>query len=888
MNSQDEKNRKVRILLPEGLVSPFLEGGLFTRESGTEWEARLAALEAESQFRQAFEQSSARLIKPDKLTNEFLDKHEESQDERFSVLNNPEENDDFSENETGIIDGDDRVLITPTDVVPWRWICKIIVKDNRGAVVKEGGGTGLLISDRHVLTAAHVVYPVFKGLVNHSIEVTPALDWDKEPFGSYVVSAKPKIPINYNPKAQDHLSWDYALLTLKERVGKKLFSRLGGNPLYYWGHPTGGEKTFFQHLNPNTLYHREVWTAGYPGRKGGLRLWRAKGMIGAISGSRIYITADTTAGQSGSPVWVKEAGKRYLIGIAVGGGRIANIVVYVTDYLIKQVRLWISQDGDTPSWAVSRELPEPEVTAPQKPLSSEEVPSEAEAYDIDEELKNFENDEMENHEREGEEGLHESKEVDEDEALVQRGFQQFEEQEMGEESSNRDVGKIADRTLDDESAPGETHDELTFEAGGAGAEKSFITNKNQTFVILVAGYDYESKGDSFGAFCRNRARVIVKIKNYANSDNLVFIWFNVANGKVYVNHRKNNVWSLKHVTDWKEIKKIVFNANPATSIEFDFEAIDWKRHYYKKIEEGGWDWRFNPKVTNKVIGITDIYNFLANLGIYHPKSLIEFSVISHSHYGGPILVNSDDLRQDTEERDKTDKDGRHAKDFIARNMPSTQKNNIKNVFRNDGIIWIWGCYVNRRTRGIIQALVRSVKPTPKNYGRCVMGVEGAQYKEDGTTDPNARFRYDFKKCGFFSDLFPKPFDGTFSRIRAYVLREMMDSYFAEIANAFNKPCFAPASGTSTNHGKTDPYATRYYSNPIPDPEKPGRFKDVPVPWIEMGKPRSESMPGETGNESDFRPIIKFFVTEFRNAKYAFEVDAEGHGFIKYKPELLQP
>ena len=263
--------------------------------------------------------------------------------------------DEFAFEEPGIIAGENRVRVKKTDGVPWRWICKIALNDRQDRYF--AGGTGVLISHRHVLTAAHVVFPEYSDPYNFSVEVIPALDGGDEPFGTYSVSATPRIPKDYDPKAQDHLDWDYALITLKDRVGEKTFSRLGGGPLYYWGHPTGGANTIFVRPDPTTLNGKPVLTAGYPNskgfdpRRGGTQLWCAAGMVHSADQRRrrMSITADTTRGQSGSPVWVVENGRHSLVGIAAGAGKQSNLVVRVTRELIRQLRAWIVEDGETPS-----------------------------------------------------------------------------------------------------------------------------------------------------------------------------------------------------------------------------------------------------------------------------------------------------------------------------------------------------------------------------------------------------------------------------------------------------------------------------------------------------------------------------------------------------------
>jgi V8-like Glu-specific endopeptidase len=166
--------------------TPFVEGRepeeMYTQEA--DWESDLAALEAESPFQHTFEQ-------PGVLTAD-------AEMERAEAFE-----DEFAFEEPGIIRGDNRVRVKKTDGVPWRWICKISTKDNQGRYYSDG--TGVLISHKHVLTAAHVVYPEYIDPYNYSVEVIPALNEGDEPFSTYTLSAKPKIPKNYDPKAQDHL-----------------------------------------------------------------------------------------------------------------------------------------------------------------------------------------------------------------------------------------------------------------------------------------------------------------------------------------------------------------------------------------------------------------------------------------------------------------------------------------------------------------------------------------------------------------------------------------------------------------------------------------------------------------------------------------------------------
>lgn len=292
----------------------------------------------------------ASIIQPDAISTESpfqsftppspaLDaRHAGRDDEAFIV----------EDRETGIINGENRVRITNTTTVPFRWICRIDVTGARAS--GPAGGTGVLVSHRHVLTAAHVVYEAAQNMQNFTIEVKPALNYGDEPLGSYVVSTRPKLPRLYRPDADNSLDYDYALLTLKTPIGQKAFDALQRQALQYWGSPAGGNSVFAR-PDPLSLRGKAVFTAGYPHSAGGRKMLCAPGLLVWIDpGQRtMRMTADATPGQSGSPVWIAQNGRYGLVGIAAGAGRDTNVVVRVTRELVRQVRAWIIADGDTPS-----------------------------------------------------------------------------------------------------------------------------------------------------------------------------------------------------------------------------------------------------------------------------------------------------------------------------------------------------------------------------------------------------------------------------------------------------------------------------------------------------------------------------------------------------------
>ena len=145
--------------------------------------------------------------------------------------------------------------------------------------------------------------------------------------------------------------YDYALLTLEKPVTDKC----------YWGSPACGDGTVLGHLPDSlakALLGGEIGTAGYPGSKN-RQMWCFKGTVsagtptldanlkrqGAEDWARrtalLDLTADAEKGQSGSPVWVLDHGKRYLVGLLIDAGTNYNTAVSVNDGVIKELQGWM-------------------------------------------------------------------------------------------------------------------------------------------------------------------------------------------------------------------------------------------------------------------------------------------------------------------------------------------------------------------------------------------------------------------------------------------------------------------------------------------------------------------------------------------------------------------
>ncbi|HWS88669.1 MAG TPA: hypothetical protein VN282_16970 [Pyrinomonadaceae bacterium] len=294
--------------------------------------------------------------------------------------------------EYSVIGEDERRPQRNTLPVPYRFICKLQLVFTHpafpGSRTNLAHGSGVLISDRHVLTAAHNLFnsalPGVTQRVRPSmIIVSPGMtSGGRQPFGSSFTNM-----VRFPPEwlASPDRDFDFGLITLTDRLGAVRHPALGNRPLGFWGSPQLGGGTRIEVTPLAQMTGLGVRLSGYSGDKcddqptrGSFTIeqidenctvglhatlqWESAGNIvhPVPPGFRRILThnCDTFGGNSGCPIWATRRGLN-MVGIHTGpfpptaiesGNENLNRAVRITHPVLQQLRRWMQQDGVTPTF----------------------------------------------------------------------------------------------------------------------------------------------------------------------------------------------------------------------------------------------------------------------------------------------------------------------------------------------------------------------------------------------------------------------------------------------------------------------------------------------------------------------------------------------------------
>lgn len=226
----------------------------------------------------------------------------------------------YDESEEAIIGADMRGKISNTTITPFRWICSLRAKTNKGYIL----GSASLVGPNTAITAAHCVYDRKTGSYLKNITLYPGANNGKNPYGSATVTTI-YIPKEYKTCENNMTSrYDYAVVKLNKNIGSK----------------TGyfGLKSID---NSKPVYSISV--TGYPGDKmvnGQAMMYRGTGKTLSIDKNGVFThNVDTMGGDSGAPMYISQNGKYYVIGIhASTNGSTKNYGRAITGYICKWIK----------------------------------------------------------------------------------------------------------------------------------------------------------------------------------------------------------------------------------------------------------------------------------------------------------------------------------------------------------------------------------------------------------------------------------------------------------------------------------------------------------------------------------------------------------------------
>lgn len=232
-----------------------------------------------------------------------------------------------SGNSESIIGTDDRYQVVDTTATPYQSVV-MLRSVFSGTIIY---GTGVVIGKDTILTAAHNVYDVSKGVWASSIVAYPAKSGTTEPYGSY--EADDYYMFRAYQTNSGAAESDIAVIKLKTPLDSSI-----GYLIPVTGVSVG----------------ESVQVPGYPNPiNRGYQMYTMFAPVTIVESDLIAYTVDTEGGQSGSPILNS---RNQIVGIHILGSTDYNIARRITDDVLELIQLAKSGKSGTADIANYTEL----------------------------------------------------------------------------------------------------------------------------------------------------------------------------------------------------------------------------------------------------------------------------------------------------------------------------------------------------------------------------------------------------------------------------------------------------------------------------------------------------------------------------------------------------
>jgi glutamyl endopeptidase len=216
-----------------------------------------------------------------------------------------------------VLGNDDRQLVSDVTQTPWRHVCALRIQAADGTPFV---GTGWFIGPHTVMTAGHCVYLHDHGGWAASIEVIPALDGNRRPFGS---ATGQRLRAVSGWIDEEDTNNDYGAILLEENLGEK----------------TGWSS--FAALSDNELTANVATISGYPADLDrATRQYFHSRNISRVTPRRLQYDIDTVGGQSGSRIFIQSGGEQVAVGIHTTGSSLGNSGTRIVAEVFNNMQRW--------------------------------------------------------------------------------------------------------------------------------------------------------------------------------------------------------------------------------------------------------------------------------------------------------------------------------------------------------------------------------------------------------------------------------------------------------------------------------------------------------------------------------------------------------------------